>query len=52
MRITYGKTLFWNESEKRPTPKRALTRMVYERDKGKCRVCGKEVDPFDFARAA
>jgi hypothetical protein len=43
-----GWTLFWNESEKRPTPKKALKKMVYQRDKGKCRICGVKVDPFSF----
>ena len=43
-----GKTLLWDEEERRPTPKKALKKMVYQRDKGKCRVCGAKVDPFNF----
>ncbi|MDI6847153.1 MAG: hypothetical protein QMD23_03370 [Candidatus Bathyarchaeia archaeon] len=31
-----------------PTPRKALKKMVYQRDKGKCRVCGVKVDPFNF----
>jgi len=38
----------WGEEEKRPTPKKALKKMVYKRDKGKCRICGSKVDPFSF----
>jgi hypothetical protein len=39
--------LFWDE-EKRPTPTKALKKIVFQRDKGICRICGKRVDPFDF----
>ena len=38
----------WDEEERRPTPRKALKKMVYQRDKGKCRVCGAKVDPFNF----
>ncbi|MDI6904349.1 MAG: HNH endonuclease signature motif containing protein [Candidatus Bathyarchaeia archaeon] len=38
----------WDEEERRPTPRKALKKMVYQRDKGKCRVCGVKVDPFNF----
>lgn len=40
--------MFWEETERRPTPKKALKKIVYQRDKGKCRVCGAKVDPFNF----
>jgi len=40
--------LFWDEEEKRPTPTKTLKKMVYERDKGRCRICGAKVDPFNF----
>jgi hypothetical protein len=39
--------LFWEE-ERRPTPTKILKKMVYERDRGRCRICGKKVDPFNF----
>jgi hypothetical protein len=38
----------WFEEERRPTPRKALKKMVYLRDKGKCRICGTKVDSFDF----
>jgi hypothetical protein len=40
--------MFWEEETRRPTPTKALKKMVYERDKGKCRVCCADVDPFNF----
>ena len=40
--------MFWEEERKRPTPSKILKKMVYERDKGRCRICGKKVDPFNF----
>ncbi|MEM4713839.1 MAG: HNH endonuclease [Candidatus Bathyarchaeia archaeon] len=39
--------LFWEE-ERRPTPSKILKKMVYERDRGICQICGKRVDPFNF----
>lgn len=41
-------TLFRDDEGTRPTPTKALKRMVYQRDKGICCLCGKRVDPFDF----
>jgi sulfur relay (sulfurtransferase) DsrC/TusE family protein len=43
-----GETFLWDEGEKRPRPKKALKKMVYQRDKGKCRICGAKIDPFNF----
>ena len=40
--------MLWDEEERRPTPRKTLKKMVYERDKGRCRVCGAKVDPFNF----
>lgn len=40
--------MFWDDEEKRPVPNKVLKMKVYERDKGKCRLCGKKVNPFDF----
>ena len=40
--------LFWDDETKRPTPSKILKKMVYERDKGICQICGKKVDPFNF----
>lgn len=40
--------MLWDEEERRPTPRKTLKKMVYERDKGRCRVCGTKVDPFNF----
>lgn len=34
--------------ERRTKPTAALKRLVFSRDKGRCRLCGHEVDPFDF----
>ena len=40
--------MLWDEEERRPTPTKTLKKMVYERDKGRCRICGANVDPFNF----
>jgi hypothetical protein len=40
--------MFWENESRRPTPTKALKKIVYQRDKGKCRVCGADVDPFNF----
>ena len=40
--------MFWDDERRRPTPSKILKKMVYERDKGRCRICGKKVDPFNF----
>jgi len=41
-------TLFWGDEIKRSTPTKVLKKLVFERDKGRCRVCGKKVDHLDF----
>ena len=42
------KAIIGDTRERRPTPTKELKKMIYERDKGHCRLCGKRVDPFDF----
>jgi hypothetical protein len=37
----------WGDEEKRTVPKAVLKKMVYDRDKGICRFCGKRVHPFE-----
>ena len=48
MRKLLGEKLFWDEREKRPTPSKALKKMIYQRDEGICRLCKAKVDPFNF----
>ena len=40
--------MFWDDEQKRPTPRKALKVAVYHRDKGLCRLCGRQVDPTDY----
>ena len=40
--------MFWEDEPRRPTPTKALKKIVYQRDKGRCRVCNMEVAPFNF----
>ena len=39
---------WFDDDKKRPTPSRVLKKLVYERDKGICRLCHKPVDQWDF----
>lgn len=40
--------LFDDEPQKRKVPPKVLRRLVWERDQGRCRICGKEVDRWDW----
>ena len=43
---------FWgDEPEARRTPTKILRRLVWERDKGICQICGKKVGQFDWELA-
>ena len=40
-----------DEEESRPRPSKAFRKIIYDKDRGKCYICGKKVDPFDFELA-
>jgi hypothetical protein len=41
---------FWGDDEtpKRKVPPKILRKMVWERDKGRCRICGKKADQWNW----
>lgn len=41
------RVMFWDEEEKRSVPKAVLKKLVYDRDKGICRLCGNPVHPYE-----
>ena len=41
----------WDEPETRRTPTKLLRRLVWQRDRGICRICGKKVGQFDWELA-
>lgn len=44
-------SIWGDEPETRRTPKKLLRRLVWERDKGVCQICGKKVGQFDWELA-
>ena len=41
----------WDKPERRRTPTKLLRRLVWQRDRGICRICGRKVGQFDWELA-